>query len=420
MNLTNQSKDLINFFSKDSVDIQHPPWEKVDPMFMQLYTDIKKGVQYVSNMKKQPIVDDSEINLVSQIPYPETFSASSFPSKIREHIDSTSNYKISYQAKDFGRSITFNFICEGQTSIDIDEYVEYANRMMVWFYILNDYAAIKCSKHLKVYFYMTSHKKELPKNNMEIIGWDNANTAFTSGCRTASEIVIYRKEEWFKVFLHETFHCFGLDFADMNMDECNKEIKKVFPIKPRIELYETYTETWAEIWNVCFCSFFTIKKWKNTQEYLGLCHILMEAEIKFTAFQCVKVLSFMGLTYQNLIGKTKEDKSLRSTLYKEDTNIFAYYILKLTTLLNYGKFYDWCKINNTSIIQFKKTPKNLEKFCHFVVNKDMIESTATLFETYRLTVIPQMFSKSPKTPKKKKLYDFLTNTMRMTVSELDY
>lgn len=419
MNLTNQSKDLIKFFSNDSCSFPTPNEERVNPMFMQLYNDIKNGVQYVSKMKKKPVIEDEEINIVSQIPYPDIFSASSFPSKIREHINSTSNYKIVYQTKDFGRSVMFNFILEGETSIDINEYIEYANRMMVWFYILNEYAAIKCSKHLKVYFYMTSHKKELPKNNMEIIGWDNANTAFTSGCRSASEIVIYRKEEWFKVFLHETFHCFGLDFADMNMDECNKQIKKVYPVKAKIEVYESYTETWAEIWNVCFCSFLTIKNWKDTTKYINLCHKLMKAEIKFSAFQCVKVLSFMGLTYDNLIKKTKNDKTLSSTLYKENTNVFAYYILKLSLLLNYADFYEWCKTNNTSIIQFKKTPKNLEKFCNFILNKDIVDSTRNLVECYRKDTIPKMFSEPPKTPKKKKLYNFLTNTMRMTVSELD-
>ena len=420
MTLTNQSKELIDFFqNNDPLTLAVPHDERVDPMFMQMYNDIKNGARYVLNMKKQPVVDDSEINLVSQIPYPETFSSSSFPPQIRDHIDSFSNYQITYQAKDFGRTVTFYFICEGETKINIEQYVEYANRMMIWFYILNEYAAIKCSKHLKVYFYMTSLKKELPKNNLEIIGWDNANSAFTSGCRTASEIIIYRKEEWFKVFLHETFHCFGLDFADMNMNECNKKIKKVYHIKTNIELYESYTETWAEIWNICFCSFLTIKNWKDTNEYLKLCHKLISAEIKFSAFQCVKVLAFMGLTYDNLVGKTQNDKDLSFTLYKENTNVFAYYILKLGLLYNYDKFYEWCKTNNTSIIQFKKTPKNLEKFCNFVLNKEIVDDARRLSNNYR-TNIPTMFKKPAKTPKKKKLYKFLTNTMRMTVSELDY
>ena len=52
MNLTNQSKDLIKFFSNDSCSFPTPNEERVNPMFMQLYNDIKNGVQYVSKMKK--------------------------------------------------------------------------------------------------------------------------------------------------------------------------------------------------------------------------------------------------------------------------------------------------------------------------------------------------------------------------------
>ena len=73
MNLTNQSKDLIKFFSNDSCSFPTPNEERVNTMFMQLYNDIKNGVQYVSKMKKKPVIEDEEINIVSQIPYPDTF-----------------------------------------------------------------------------------------------------------------------------------------------------------------------------------------------------------------------------------------------------------------------------------------------------------------------------------------------------------
>ena len=220
------------------------------------------------------------------------------------------------------------------------------------------------------------------------------------------KLLFIRKEEWFKVFLHETFHCFGLDFADMNMNECNKKIKKVFNIKTKIELYESYTETWAEIWNICFCSFLTIKNWKDTNEYLKLCHKLISVEIKFSAFQCVKVLAFMGLTYDNLVGKTQNDKDLSLTLYKENTNVFAYYILKLGLLYNYDKFYEWCKTNNTSIIQFKKTPKNLEKFCNFILNKDIVDDARRLLIPTE-QIFQQCLKNLPKHPKRKNYTNFL-------------
>jgi L-rhamnose isomerase len=68
----------------------------------------------------------------------------------------------------------------------------------------------------KIYIYHTSLLKILPNTNVDILNENNVNTAFTRTCPSNSEIVVFRKEEWFKVFIHETFHSFGIDFASMN------------------------------------------------------------------------------------------------------------------------------------------------------------------------------------------------------------
>ena len=39
-----------------------------------------------------------------------------------------------------------------------------------------------------------------------------------------SEIIIFRNEEWFKVFVHETFHLFGVDFSNMSNLKKSKDI----------------------------------------------------------------------------------------------------------------------------------------------------------------------------------------------------
>ena len=38
------------------------------------------------------------------------------------------------------------------------------------------------------------------------------------------------KEEWFKVFIHETFHSLCLDFSMITISNLNKKIKNIFPI----------------------------------------------------------------------------------------------------------------------------------------------------------------------------------------------
>ena len=125
----------------------------------------------------------------------------------------------------------------------------------MWIYILNQYSSKICAKTITVYFYFTSLEKKLPKSAVSVLDEIHINTAFTTTCPRDSEIVIYRKEEWFKVFMHETFHNFGLDFSDMNNDICTRDILNIFPIDSKVNLYESYAEFWAEIMNALFCSF---------------------------------------------------------------------------------------------------------------------------------------------------------------------
>ena len=107
-----------------------------------------------------------------------------------------------------------------------------------------------------MYVYLTSLKKLLPNTSDEVIGVNNVNTAYTIPCSEPSEIIIYRKEEWFKVLLHESFHNFALDFATMPSDSCVKRILETFPIESEVNLFEAYTESWAEIMNLAFYCFF--------------------------------------------------------------------------------------------------------------------------------------------------------------------
>ena len=78
--------------------------------------------------------------------------------------------------------------------------------------MLHQYASSECVSKINIVIYLTPFKKVLPDNSIAILDVENANSAVTLACHNPGEIIIYRKEEWFKVFIHETFHSFGLDF----------------------------------------------------------------------------------------------------------------------------------------------------------------------------------------------------------------
>ena len=64
--------------------------------------------------------------------------------------------------------------------------------------------------------------------------------------------------------------------------------------------------------------------------------------------------------------KVAHKESGKIFLYKEKTNVFPYYILKMILLYNTNDFILWCKKNNTyNILNFDKTPKTFNSLFLF-------------------------------------------------------
>ena len=59
--------------------------------------------------------------------------------------------------------------------------------------------------NIKNLYLFTNHKKLLPSKEI-ILNTSHVNSAYTYACREDT-MTIFRQEEWFKVFIHETFHC---------------------------------------------------------------------------------------------------------------------------------------------------------------------------------------------------------------------
>jgi hypothetical protein len=154
----------------------------------------------------------------------------------------------------------------------------------------------------------------------------------------------------------------------MNNDSCHNHLLTLFKVKSFVNLYESYTEFWAEIINSLFCSFFIIKNKKNISEFLYYAEVFINYEKNFSFFQLVKTLNFMGLSYKDLYSNSHSSKILREHLFKEKTNVLSYYIIKTILINNYQNFFLWCSKNNLSLLQFKKTSQNQNEFCNFIEN----------------------------------------------------
>lgn len=410
MILSKQSKTLIDYFSENN----HLNYSSTKPaskkILEELYQEILEAYNYSKNFYlKTPTL--KKITNVSQIIKPSSFDFKSFPSVVRKHIDETMMSELLYSFSLKDRNVKLYFIVENENiESEIVKFNKYVKRIITWLYILSNYASNECANTLMIYFYFSSLKKELPETNINILNQENVNTAFTRTCPKNSEIVIFRKEEWFKVLIHETFHNFGLDFSMMDNSITKKCILSIFPVNSDVNSFEAYTEFWAEIINALFCSFYIIKNKSDKEEFLYYSNLFIDLERTYSFFQLNKVLEFMGLTYLDLYSKSKRAFMLRLNLYKENTNVLSYYIIKTILLNNYQGFLEWCKTNNLSLLSFNKTPGNLTQYCKFISKN---YKTSSMLHGINLT--SEILSNIKMTNKN---YRFIVSNLRMSICEL--
>lgn len=315
------------------------------------------------------------------------------PYHVYSYIREKSEYCIRFQANIRGRNITLYFITfpESHVSIcgkmnsrisssssslassylcasEIAIYQLYAYKVFIWLSIVSQMSSKECSEKLDVYFYMTPFKKERPSHHDSdnILSAIHVNTGLTRNCEKHGEIIVYRTEEWFKVFVHESMHNFNIDFIDLDLREANNKLRKAFCIPHEdILLFESYTETWARIINVMFETYFH-------NDRRGFIHAVREKFMNnafFHVYQIVKVLDIMKLKYSQITVLTPENMSVCRKQYKENTNVYAYYIFGGILSAYALPFISWCSENNKgSVIRFTQSSKNLNEFTELICN----------------------------------------------------
>ena len=374
----------------------------IEPQLKTLYTDFKNASKTLKAFFEKLKETVNEINLISEIPGSKLLNSEYVCNNTRKEILDTANYFVEYSFVLFTRKIKVYIICLDTAPPDLNKLREDMKMIYLWLYVASLYANKKCGgKTMTIYLYPTTIKRQLPNTRLNILAPEHVNGGLSDMCRNNSELAIFRKEEWYKVFIHETFHNLGLDFSVMNISSESSKLRKHFNIKSEMLLFETYTETWAEIMNIVILSFKNTSNFKDFHNSFNKC---MRFERVFSLFQCVKVLNFMGLTHHELLDSSEEALLKKQTLYKEETNVFCYYVLKNFVIQNYDLFILWCGENNIELLQFKNTPENLKKFVEFVKMVSNEQKEYRLMEK----IYREKFDKSD-----------LFQTMKMTICEFN-
>lgn len=417
MTFSRQAQDNMLFFLNDAEHyikkIGPQQQRRLDILMGKLYKDIYNSNTFVKSLLHRNLLKTKMITIHrrNDIPDSSLLNSRYVPNDVKDYIQDKSTYYLQYKCKIMNKSVEINIVASGNiTPSKRRHFDKMAHLMLVWLRMGYLYSPAVCGKSLKVLFFDTTLKKTLPRSLIDVLGTDHCNSAVTTTCSQQGEIVIYRREEWFKVFIHETFHALGLDFSTFPTNHLNYQMQKLFPIESEMNLYEAYSEFWATILNCLFCAYELLDDKLNEKDFLLYSDFLLQFERIFSLFQSNKILYFMGMSYGNLYKDEEVSFVARKYLYKEETNVFSYYIIKNILLYNYPAFLEWCDRNNINMLRFDKYDNNLNKFYEFV--RKHYKNPSFISDMARMR---GFLLKKRGDEEKHPLHE----TLRMTISELE-
>ncbi len=333
-------------------------------LFHLLYSNIFSAENIWLKSKNKYVQEITPIYFTSKTKWSSIANYSLIDDEIRNLIELTGCFEKEYTITINERIYNIHLSHPSKTNRNkqkIDDYLDdCVMKIFLWLYVVEMYSKKICSRKMNVYIWFSRHKKIL-NSDKSVLNTLNVNSAFTTSCKENTEICLYRKEEWFKVFIHETFHNLGLDFSSNNNKQNDVLIEQIFNVQSNNDgfgVYESYCEVWAEILNCVFISFFQSE---NKQQCYTVFTGLMKSQISFSVLQMIKILNYYNTNYNEFI-----DKSNKKVKYFEKTYVLSYYILKTILLFDSYNFIEWCVNNNTNLLQFNETSKNIGNFGYLI------------------------------------------------------
>jgi hypothetical protein len=162
------------------------------------------------------------------------------------------------------------------------------------------------------------------------------------------KIVIFRKEELFKVLIHEILHSFDLDSKTVSNTEEQKinefiNIRKIETDEfESINVNESFTDTYACLLNVFLATMLLSYKTKGDKTHVF--NKLLKLEQKHIISQARKVIKNLNIPMEKQVLR-RNDK-----IYREKTHIMSYYVLKGINFVHIDDFIELLSKNNYMLL----------------------------------------------------------------------
>jgi len=301
---------------------------------------------------------------------------------VEENLHNVSEYRCNYKSNTFILTVV-------SESTDVDE--DLIKRLLTKAFLLIELRGQEDTE-TKAKIWLTDCKKQI--NNNEFLGVREVNSGYSFAL--IGESFVFRKEELEKVFVHELIHNLHFDFR-VYPKELKDEFYEIFSIPKdnKLLIGEAYVETWTCVINCILVSYLTDKD----------CNDLFQKELRFSIFQFSKVLNFFK--FSCLDNCEQSFVNQKNTKFRQKSSIFSYYLVKCMLLFNFENFLELCLENNDNLMVFNEE-KNFPKLHSIILqsleNPKFINNINTTIDFIE----------------QNKQDSFEYKTLRMTVSELTY
>ena len=193
------------------------------------------------------------------------------------------------------------------------------------------YAHTTCTppETLSITLALSGFKKVMQSARAQL-GPSEVNTGFTTRRGSETAVVVYRREEWFKVLLHECLHVFQVEPRTGMLDRALGEAMKVVSF----DFAEAYVEFWARILNCAFASVLSDHDDAQVRQTI-------RKEQKHALTLVPAVLHTYDRTVATLL-------TSGPAYVKEKTNVIAYYVVSTILLMNYEAVMAACNVGGRS------------------------------------------------------------------------
>lgn len=259
--------------------------------------------------------------------------------KLREVINKSMNTEFFENVFLGEKNVKISFIC-GKGGKDVPQY----RLQFIFFYvkyILNLMHAIRpIPTDAALYIIDLPHKKRMPRGYLKALNQYNVNSGRTAKYPHFAEVHVYRREEMFKVLVHELIHFFEVDHKMFSHAQ-EHNLATYFGVENvSMRINECFTDTMACLLNVIIYSMFqgALLKDGSLDKFATLLKQNLKGEAIHIMQQAAKVLRHGGYVF-NKRGITQK------LAHTEHTHVISYYVLKACMFLHMDQFLEFLGAN---------------------------------------------------------------------------